>query len=135
MDLDLDTFLVAVYCIVDELYGAQVAPPRRPGRAVALSDSEVLTIMALAQSQTHRSERRFVRYVAKHWRADFPPLLSPRALHLPARGPPPALLRVRGAWGPPLPAPLAALWRGAGVLLPPYEVFHGVPMPLLRRCR
>ena len=71
MDLDLDTFLTAVYVIVDELFQTQFAPrkPRRPGPRPRYSDSEVLTLAVLAQYRPDRSERAFLRYVAAHWAA------------------------------------------------------------------
>ena len=45
MTVDLDTFLVALYTIVDDLYQEHFAPlkPRRPGKRPELSDSEVVT--------------------------------------------------------------------------------------------
>ncbi len=43
--MDLDTFLVALYTIVDDLYQQHVAgtKPVRPGPRPTVSDSEVLT--------------------------------------------------------------------------------------------
>jgi hypothetical protein len=51
MELDLDTFLTAVYVIVAELYQTQFArrKPRRPGPRPRSRDSEVLTLALLAQ--------------------------------------------------------------------------------------
>ena len=45
MTLDLDTFPVTLYTIVDDLYWAHYAhlKPQRPGKHPELSDSEVLT--------------------------------------------------------------------------------------------
>lgn len=62
MEIDLDTFLVTVYCYVDDWYREQVAPqkPARPGHQPDLSDSEVLTLAVLAQWQEHTSERAFL---------------------------------------------------------------------------
>jgi len=62
MTLDLDTFLVALYTIIDDLYQAQMAPqlPRSPGKRPALSDSEVLTL-ALCAQWLRCSERALVR--------------------------------------------------------------------------
>ncbi len=78
MEIDLDTFLTTVYDITDELYQTHVAPvkPTRPGKKPDLSDSEVLTLAVVAQWQADRSERAFLRYAAKQWRAYFPRLLS-----------------------------------------------------------
>ena len=51
MTLDFDTFLVALYTIVDDLYCAHFAwrKPRRRGPKPRLTDSEVLTIAIVAQ--------------------------------------------------------------------------------------
>jgi hypothetical protein len=128
MDLDLDTFLVTVYCTVDELYVEQFGPhkPVRPGAAPELSDSEVLTLLVLAQSQSRRSERRFLRYAGRHWRAYFPRLLSQGAFNRRARD----LQLTLGALGPAVAVRVTAAWAGV-----PYEAVDGVPVPLARRCR
>ena len=51
MTLDLDTFLTALYTIMDDLYSQHYAhrKPLRPGRRPELSDSEVLTLTICAQ--------------------------------------------------------------------------------------
>ncbi len=53
MELDLETFLTTVYCIVDEVYQATFAPkkPIRRGHQPALSDSEVITVLATSPVQ------------------------------------------------------------------------------------
>src|SRR5688572_29493048 len=78
MPLDLDTFLTIVYCMVDTVYQSTFAAlrPARPGPQPALHDSEVLTLMLVAQWHPSRSERKVGRYAAQHWRAYFPRLLS-----------------------------------------------------------
>jgi hypothetical protein len=128
MELDLDTFLTAVYCVVDDLYRAEFAPakPWRPGHRAELSDSEVLTLMALAQWQPARAERRFVAYAGRHWRGYFPRLLSQSAFNRRARD----LAGVLCALGPRVAARVAAL---AGA--PADQALDGVPVPLMRRCR
>ena len=80
MTLSLDTFLTALYTIVDDLYQGHFAPhkPRRPGQRPQLSDSEVLTLALCAQWHG-TSERAFFRYAAEHWRGYFPRLLSQSA--------------------------------------------------------
>jgi hypothetical protein len=128
MDLDLDTFLTTVYCVVDDLWHEQFAAlkPVRPGHKPELADSEVLTLMLLAQGHPRRSERAFVRYAARHWRGYFPRLLSQSAFNRRARD--------RGGVLGPLGAALAR--RGEPLVGPgAYEVLDGVPVPLLRRCR
>lgn len=128
MELELDTFLVAVYCTVDEEYVARFGPhkPVRPGVAPAVSDSEVLTLLVLAQWQPRRSEAQFLRYVRRHWGAYFPRLLSQSAFNRRARD----LMPVLGALGPAVAARVVAAWPGVA-----YEVVDGVPVPLARRCR
>ena len=129
MELDLDTFLTAVYVTVDELYQESLAgrKPLRRGKRAELSDSEALTLAILGQWQGRRSERAFLRYAVAHWRSYFPRLLSPAAFNRRARDLGGALC----ALGPLVAARLAAL-------LPPgprYQALDGVPVPLLRRCR
>ena len=91
MELDADTVLTAVYCVVDDLYRATLAEgkPVRRGPKPRLSDSEVLTLAVLAQWQPDRSERAFVRYAVRHWRSSFPGLLTQSAFNR----------RVRDLWG------------------------------------
>lgn len=125
MTVDLDTFLVALYTIVDELYQQHVAPvrPVRRGRRPVLSDSEVLTLMVCEQWHG-RSERGFLRFVGRYWRAYFPRLLDQSAFNRRARDLTGALTRM-------VPAVAAEL----GAALAPYQVIDGVAMPLARRSR
>jgi hypothetical protein len=126
MELDPDTVLTAVYCVVDDLYRElfAAAKPARPGPAPRLADSEVLTLMVLAQWQP--SERAFVRYAARHRRGHFPGLVSQSRFNRRARD----LWGVLGALGPAVAARLAAA-RGPGA----YQALDGLPVPLVRRCR
>jgi hypothetical protein len=128
MDLELDTFLTTVYCVVDDLWQAEFArhKPVRPGPRPELADSEVLTLMLLAQWHPRRSERAFVRYAARHWRGYFPRLLSQSAFNRRARD----LGGVLGQLGPALARRVEQI-GGPGA----YEVLDGVPVPLMRRCR
>jgi hypothetical protein len=125
---DLATFLATVYCTIDELYVERFGAhkPARPGVAPVASDSEVLTLLVLAQWQHQRSERRFVRYVGTHWRAYFPRVLSQSAYNRRARD----LAGVLAALGPAVAARVVRVWPGVH-----YEVVDGVPVPLARRCR
>jgi len=128
MDLDVDTFLTTVYCLVDDLYQAQfaAAKPRRPGVKPRLSDSEVLTLFLLEQWQADRKERAFLRYARQHWRGYFPGLLSQSAFNRRARD----LWGVCAALGPAVAAALATQVGTAA-----YAAVDGVPVPLMRRCR
>jgi hypothetical protein len=125
MTLDFDTFLVALYTMVDDLYKAHAAPlkPNRPGPEVQVSDSEILTLMLLAQV-SHRSERAMLRYAKGHLRDYFPHLLDQSAHNR----------RVRDLMG----VMIFLIQRVAEELaaqLAAYQTFDLVPLPLLRRCR
>jgi hypothetical protein len=125
MSVDLDTFLVALYTIVDELYQRDVAPHRlvRRGRRAVLSDSEVLTLMVCEQWHG-RSERGFLRFVDRYWRRYFPRLLDQSAFNRRVRD-------LTGAMTHLVPVVAAEL----GAALAPYQVIDGVGMPLARRSR
>lgn len=129
---DRDTLLTTVYCVVDEVYQAALAPRARPRRAgqfaPAVSDSEVLALMVLGQWQPDRSERAFLRHVAAHWRGYFPRQLSQSAFNRRARD----LWGLLAALGPRIAQHAAA---ALGLPADEYEVVDGVPVPLARRCR
>jgi hypothetical protein len=129
MTLDLDTFLTIVYCMVDTAYQAEFASarPSRPGPRPELHDSEVLTLMLVAQWHPSRSERKVGRYAVKHWRSYFPRLLSQSQFNRRARDLHGVFARL---------APLLAEQVIATLSLDaPYEVLDGVPVPLMARCR
>jgi hypothetical protein len=129
MELDLDTFLTAVYVTVDELYVEHLAAykPIRRGKRAELSDSEVLTLGMLTQWQPRRSEAAFLRYAVAHWRGYFPRLVSQPAFNRRVRD----VGGLLGALGPLVAQRLAAVLPEP----PGYQVLDGVPVPLLRRCR
>ena len=79
MTLDLDTFLTALYTIVDDLYKRHCLQhkPSRPGRRPELSDSEVLTL-TLCSHWFGTSQRAFIRHATEHWRGCFSHLCSAR---------------------------------------------------------
>ncbi|MDP9475384.1 MAG: hypothetical protein M3R38_06790 [Actinomycetota bacterium] len=80
--LDLDSFLVALYTLVDDWWQAS-HPPSGPerGRPVLLFESEVLTLAILSQWPRWRSERDFCRFADAHLRPYFPTLLSQSQLN------------------------------------------------------
>jgi hypothetical protein len=128
MKIDLDTFLTALYCVVDDIYRTEFAPykPRRRGKKPDLSDSEVLTLELLFQYQRRGAERRFVDYALAHWQAYFPRVLSQSAFNRRARDLAAVLCHVG----------LRVARRLFPVLLESdYEVLDGLPVPLMRRCR
>ena len=125
MALDLDTFLVAVYVIIDDLYQTDVAPhkPTRPGPKPTCSDSEVLTLV-ICRHWLHYSERAMGRFAAAHWHDAFPHQLSQSAFNRRARDLAGVLVHL---------VPLLA--DALDAALRPYQVLDGVPLPLARRCR
>jgi hypothetical protein len=129
MDIDVDTFLTTVYCVVDDLYQTHYAghKPVRRGGGPQMSDSEVLTVVILAQWQQDRSERAFLRYAGAHWRGYFPRLLSQSAFNRRARD----LLGVLCQMGPQVGDLVATLLATP----PAYAVLDTVPVPLMRCCR
>jgi hypothetical protein len=75
--MDLDSFLVSLYVLVDDWWQAGHArAPRRAGRPALLTDSEVITLAILAQWPRFRSERDFWRFASYHLRSYFPNLCS-----------------------------------------------------------
>jgi Transposase DDE domain len=80
--MDLDSFLVSLYVLVDDWW-RECYPPscRKPGRPALLSESEVLTLAILAQWPRFRSERDFWRFASLNLRQYFPSLLSQSQLN------------------------------------------------------
>jgi hypothetical protein len=76
--MDLDSFLVSLYVLVDDWWrvSRHSSTPPRPGRPAFLADSEVLTLALLAQWPRFRSERDFWRFADAHLRGYFPDLCS-----------------------------------------------------------
>jgi hypothetical protein len=96
--MDLDSFLVAVYVMVDDWWqdhGACV--PREPGRPPTLSRSAVLTLALVAQWPRWRSERDFWRFAQAHLRPSFPRLGSQSQLNRRIRAAEPALRALHAA--------------------------------------
>ena len=75
--MDLDSFLVSLYVFVDDWWQAHhPSTPRKPGRPVSFSQSEVITLAILAQWPRFRSERDFWRFARRHLREYFPAMRS-----------------------------------------------------------
>src|SRR5436190_2995835 len=121
MALDLDTFLVTVYGVIEDRYQAASAAhkPVRPGAEPEMSESEVLSVVVLTQWPQRRSESAFVRYVRHHWRASCPRVLSQSAFNRRARD----LLGVLCALGPVIRRRLDQALGST----PLYEVLDTVP--------
>ena len=71
--VDVDTFLSALYVIVDDF--CQSHPPKkRPGPNASLSESEIITLAIFGRWSRFASERDFYRYASDHLRDAFPTL-------------------------------------------------------------
>jgi len=128
MDLDLETFLIALYVIVDDLYQSHIRPhmPACGGPPAQMSDSEVLCLGLAAQwcsGVPWRSERSLMRYVHKPLRHLFPVVLSQSAFNR----------RLRRLWGAfiLLQDAVAAALETA----PEHEVLDGFPIPIAHGAR
>ncbi|MCA1740820.1 MAG: transposase [Actinobacteria bacterium] len=71
--VDVDTFLTALYVMVDDFCHSHT-PKRRPGPEPSLSKSEVLTLAIFARWSRFSSERDFYRYASGYLREAFPTL-------------------------------------------------------------
>jgi hypothetical protein len=72
--LDVDTFLTALYVMVDDLRQSHRTERGRPGPDASLCCSEVITLSIFARWSRFTSERDFYRYAEAHLRAAFPTL-------------------------------------------------------------
>jgi DDE family transposase len=99
MALDLDTFLTAVYTIVDDLYRDRLAAALRdrPGPVPALSDSEVLALAICAEWGPWDSERGFWRFACRRLRHLFPRLVDQSEFNRRRRALYPALAAIQRA--------------------------------------
>jgi hypothetical protein len=79
--VDLEEFIVAAYCLVDELLAELRADPgwrrvRRRGPAPTLADSEVLTMEVVGEYLGHDTDQAIYAYFRRHHAALFPRLLA-----------------------------------------------------------
>ena len=72
--LDVDTFLTALYVMVDDLCQSHLTERNRPGPDASLFRSEVITLATFARWRRFASERDFYRYASEHLREAFPTL-------------------------------------------------------------
>jgi len=73
--LDVDTFLTALYVIVDDFCQSHRPQKQlRPGPAASLSAGEVIALSIFARWSRFASERDFYRYAQSHLRGAFPTL-------------------------------------------------------------
>lgn len=96
--LDLDTFLTALYTVVDDLYRERLAEwLHRRGPEPELSDSEVLTLSVCAEWGSWDSERAFWRFVRKRLGHLFPRAIDQSGFNRRRRALYPALTRIQAA--------------------------------------
>ena len=69
-----DTFLTALYVMVDDFFKVKCTPEERPGPKASLTRSEVVTLAIFGQWTRFGSERDFYRYAKHRLRAAFPGL-------------------------------------------------------------
>src|SRR5215207_1479950 len=85
--MDLDSFLVSLYVLVDDWWKLNHAwRTPKTGRPALLSDPEVLTLAILVQWPRFRSERDFFRFAWAHLRPYFPKTADVQRVRL--TGPP-----------------------------------------------
>jgi len=124
--MDLDSFLVSLYVLIDDWWQERHPPatPKKPSRPASLADSEVLTLAVVAQWPRFRSERDFWRFASSYLRPYFPDLVSQSQLNR----------RIRA-----LEPELRALQSGlAGTLCEPseaYRVMDTILVPAIVRVR
>jgi hypothetical protein len=118
--LDLDSFLVSLYVLVDDWWKADhpSSALRKPGRPALLSESEVLTLAILAQWPRFRSERDFWRFASWHLRSYFPTLCSQSQLNRRIRALEPELRELQRTFAQELACP-SAVYRVMDTTLVP----------------
>ncbi len=72
--LDVDTFLTALYVMVDDFCQSYRPQQRRPGPQASLCESELITLAIFARWSRVASERDFYRYAQTNLRDAFPTL-------------------------------------------------------------
>ncbi len=122
--LDLDTFLVALYTITDDLYKSHFPEPKsKVGPKPVMTDSEIMTL-ALCCQWLKWPERKLLKYVKVHWHSYFPRLLSQSEYN-----------RRFNALGDRITSLVALIKRQVAGYCPYYEVLDCVPVSLMKRCR
>jgi len=79
--LDLETFFIAVYTVVDDIYKEAAFPliGNRNGPEPHFSDSEVITLSLVAEFLGIDSERAFLSFIRKNFSYLFPIFQKDRA--------------------------------------------------------
>jgi hypothetical protein len=124
--LQLDTFLIALYVIVDDLYKQCCRPLMRPkpGPPPECSDSEVLTLTLAQHLLGFEMERSFLSFAASNLRHLFPRLLDQSQFNRRVRALGGALERIRRQ----AVGELGAGWER-------YQLLDTTPVPVMKLCR
>jgi hypothetical protein len=72
--VDVDTFLTALYVMVDDFCHSRLQKEQHPGPDASLSPSEVVALAIFARWSRFTSERDFYRYASSRLREAFPTL-------------------------------------------------------------
>lgn len=74
--MDLETFIVTVYCEVDDFFKKNYSARhlRQRGPLPQLSDSEVITMEIVGEYLGYTMEKEIYQYFARHWKHLFPQL-------------------------------------------------------------
>jgi hypothetical protein len=72
--LDVDTFLTALYVMVDDFCHSRPQKEQHPGPDASLSSSEVVTLAIFSRWSRFGSERDFYRYATGYLQDAFPTL-------------------------------------------------------------
>jgi hypothetical protein len=122
--MDLDSFLVSLYVLVDDWWRERHPPsslPNKPGRPALLCESEVLTLAILSQWPRFRSERDFWRFASWHLRPYFPKLCTQGQLNRRIRALQPELRQLQRDFAEDLAQP-SAVYRVMDTTLVPAMV-------------
>jgi hypothetical protein len=117
--LDLDSFLVSLYVLVDAWWKLERASrPPKTGRPDLLSNPEVITLAILAQWPRFRSERDFWRFASSHLRSYSPTFCSQSQLNRRIRALEPEMRALQLAFARELACP-SAVYRVMDTTLVP----------------
>jgi hypothetical protein len=72
--MDVRTFTITVFCLIDDWLASQSRPLRRRGPAPTLADSEVLTIECVGEFLGIDTDSGLYQYFRRHWADWFPAL-------------------------------------------------------------
>jgi hypothetical protein len=121
--MDLDSFLVSLYVLVDDWWREHHPPflRNKRGRPALLCESEVLTLAILSQWPRFRSERDFWRFAQAHLREYFPMLCTQGQLNRRIRALQPELRELQRDFAEDLAEP-SAVYRVIDTTLVPAMV-------------